>query len=128
MKKIELEKLTIELISSNILLISLKDSVVIEEADVIEVKKHNLELTQGKDYVIVFDSGNYTTISEEGRKLMSSPEIELNRKASAFVINSLGQKLIANFYLKVDRPKVPTKFFSDKEKAMNWVKEILASS
>lgn len=125
MEKIELDKLTIKLIASNILLITLVEGVTIEKEDVIEVKKHNLKLTKGNDYVIVFDSGHYTSISKDARELMSSTEIEKNRKASAFVIHSLSQKLLGNFYLKVNKPNVPTKLFSDKEKALNWVKEIL---
>jgi len=46
-------------------------------------------------------------------------------KADAFVINSMAQKIIANFYLKISTPERPTKFFRDKTEAINWLKTIL---
>ncbi len=125
MQKIELNKLTIELIASNLILITLNDGVTIEVEDVHEVKKHNLSLTKGNDYAIVFDAGYYTTITKEAREIMTSSKIEKGRKASAFVISGLSQKILGNFYVKINKPGVPTKFFSDKEKAIIWAKEIL---
>lgn len=120
-----LNKLTIELLAANLILITLNEGITIEVEDVHEVKKHNLELTKGNDYVIVFDSGLYTSISKEARELMTSKKIEQHRKASAFIINSLSQKLLGNFYIKINKPNSPTKFFSAKEKAIKWAKEIL---
>jgi hypothetical protein len=46
-------------------------------------------------------------------------------KADAFVIKSMAQKIIANFYLKISTPERPTKFFKNKTEAINWLKTIL---
>jgi hypothetical protein len=46
-------------------------------------------------------------------------------KADAFVIKSVAQKIIANFYLKISTPERPTKFFKNKTEAINWLKTIL---
>ena len=46
-------------------------------------------------------------------------------KADAFVISSMAQKIIANFYLKISTPERPTKFFKDKNEANNWLKTFL---
>jgi len=43
--------------------------------------------------------------------------------ADAFVISSMSQKIFANFYLKIFTPERPTKFFNDKEDAINWLKQ-----
>lgn len=46
-------------------------------------------------------------------------------KADAFVIKSMAQKILANFYLKINSPERPTKFFNNREEAYNWIKEYL---
>jgi len=43
-------------------------------------------------------------------------------KADAFVISSMAQKIIANFYLKINSLERPTKFFKEKEEAIKWLK------
>jgi hypothetical protein len=125
MKKIELDKLTIELIASNIIFISLKEGVTIEDYDVAEVKKNNLKLTKGLDYAAILETGNYTSITKEARELMASSEMEVSRKATAFIITSLAQKLIGNFYLRVNKPNSLTKIFSEKENAIKWIETII---
>jgi len=44
--------------------------------------------------------------------------------ADAFIIHTLSQKIIANFYLKIQKPVVPTKFFSNSMDAEKWLLEI----
>jgi hypothetical protein len=43
-------------------------------------------------------------------------------KADAFVIRSIAQKIIANFYLKITTPERPTKFFKVKSEAVEWLR------
>lgn len=43
------------------------------------------------------------------------------QQSEAFLINGLGQKLIANFYLKVMSPKVPTKIFNTLNGSLEWL-------
>ena len=45
--------------------------------------------------------------------------------ADAFVIKSIAQRILSNFYLKVSRPERPTRFFNDKEEAITWLKNYL---
>ena len=42
-------------------------------------------------------------------------------RADAFVIKSMAQKILANFYLKIHKPERPTKFFNSKEDAIMWL-------
>jgi hypothetical protein len=44
-------------------------------------------------------------------------------KADAFVIHSLPQKILGNFYLKFKSPQIPTHFFNSKEKAIQWLNQ-----
>lgn len=46
-------------------------------------------------------------------------------KADAFVIKSMSQRILANFYVKINKPERPTKFFNSKEDAIIWLKQYL---
>lgn len=46
-------------------------------------------------------------------------------KADAFLINSAAMKLIANFYLKINKPERPTRMFNSKKEAIAWLKLFL---
>lgn len=46
-------------------------------------------------------------------------------KADAFVIKSMAQRILANFYIKIHKPERPTKFFSSKDDAILWLKQYL---
>lgn len=40
----------------------------------------------------------------------------------AIVIRNLAQKIMGDFYIKFNRPKMPTKIFYSVEKALEWIK------
>lgn len=43
----------------------------------------------------------------------------------AVVISSAAHRMMANFYMKINRPKIPTKFFNDLESSIAWSNEQL---
>ena len=82
------------------------------------------ELGEEKLPVLVLCSEHATTNSE----LLKTISKNINNpysKADAFVIKSMAQKILANFYIKINKPERPTKFFNDKDDAINWLKPFL---
>ncbi len=124
-EKISLNKSTIELLAPNLILVTLKDNSAIEVEDIIEIKAANSKLTKGTDYGVIMDSGNFTSISAEARNLTATKEMEGKRIAMSIVINSLSQRLIVNFFLKINKPLVPTKSFSNEAEAREWIEAII---
>ncbi|MGZ3885614.1 MAG: DUF7793 family protein [Bacteroidia bacterium] len=45
--------------------------------------------------------------------------------ADALITDSLAMRLIANSYIKFNRPEVPTRMFSDEKKAIEWLHTFL---
>lgn len=43
----------------------------------------------------------------------------------AFVLGSMAQKILANFYIKINKPERPTRFFNDVETALIWLKNYI---
>jgi len=84
------------------------------------------ELNENKPMLILHVPGKHTNIDDETRKFLSSEKGVKNRLAFAFVLQSLGQKLVANFFLKVNKPKIPTRFFTSQHEAEKWLLSVKA--
>lgn len=74
---------------------------------------------------VLIVSQEYTSITSAGMKYSAGPEGTKYSKAEAFVIHSLFQKMLANFYLNFNKPKVPTRFFNEYIKAERWLKRFV---
>lgn len=123
MKKTELDKAYIELLAPNIIQVTVKDNSVMDVEDIIDIKQVNLELTQDHNYGLIIESGKYTSISNEARTMMTTKAIEEKRAATAIVIHNLAQRLLADFFMRINKPSIPTKIFSNKESALEWIKK-----
>lgn len=90
--------------------------------DILNVYKQ--ELTE-KKVPILHVLGNYTNFTSEAKVYGASPEGLAFSSAEAFVYNSLPHQIIGNFYLAINKPSVPTKFFKIKTEAEDWLKTFL---
>lgn len=61
-------------------------------------------------------------IESEVRNYLVQPQRAERVIADALVINNLPHRLLADFYLKFNRPDIPTRFFSSEEEAREWLK------
>jgi len=68
--------------------------------------------------------GEHTIADIEAVKLSCSEKGSIYKLVDAFVISSLPQKLIANFYIRVIKPVTPTRFFTKLEDAEKWLAEV----
>lgn len=74
------------------------------------------------DIGIVHAAGTLTTIEPGVREYMAGNTRYAHKVAEAFVVQNLGQRILANFYLRISRPACPTEVFTTEEEAVNWVK------
>ena len=69
----------------------------------------------------IYEFKSFADVDPDVRE-WSSSEIDVKYTVvDAIVINSIGQKILADFYLKINRPKQPTKIFTSIDKAIEWV-------
>lgn len=71
---------------------------------------------------IVHSAGTLTTIEPGVREYLASNSRYAHKIAEAFVVKNLGQRILANFYLRIARPACPTEVFTSEEEAVKWVK------
>jgi len=89
-----------------------------------ELTKAAEELGGGKKLYNLINVGELTLPDKEARELSCSKAGSVYKKADAFVINSLPQKIVANLMMKINLPTVPTKFFNSLEEAEKWLQHL----
>lgn len=78
-------------------------------------------LGQGKKMPIFFTAHEFLTVSEEGRVFAASKEGVNYTLVNAVLIDSLPKKILFNFFINFNRPIAPTKGFTTKEDAFEWL-------
>jgi len=101
---------------------SIHPGVHLEVEDMLAIKKANQSIAGGVPYVVLVSSGHLSSISNEARLLTASREFALGTIAKALLIRSMGHRIVGNFYLAVNRPVLPTQIFTEREKALVWLR------
>lgn len=78
-------------------------------------------LGEGNKMPIYMTIHEFLSVSNEGRVFASSPEGVKYTLANALLIDSLPKKILFNFFVKFNKPIAPTKGFTTKEDAFNWL-------
>lgn len=123
---IEIECAEIYLRPDKIIVLKYKPDYDVELADVKEVEKVFIELSQGGDiYCLMDTSGRLNNYSNEAQKFLSK-EASIVRedkiKCSAVVIDNLANRILAHFFSKFFKPKFRMKIHSNQSDAIQWLK------
>lgn len=79
------------------------------------------EMTDGVSYPYIYSAEDGSvTFTTEGNVYSKQHQHLFPKICSAFVTKSLAQRLIANFYLKINKPENPSKLFKTLEEAEIW--------
>lgn len=82
-----------------------------------------LKLTDGKTMPLYTDIRGLISIDTISRKYLAGGEAIKNLSAGAIRVNGLISKLAANIFIVVEKPPVPTKLFTDRDKAIAWLEK-----
>ena len=91
---------------------------------VIESGYQFLDENGGGKFYNIYEFDSFSDVEPEVREWAADTNGNLYTFCDAIVIRNLAQKIIADFYLKVNKPKMPTKIFYSVDKAYEWIKEI----
>jgi hypothetical protein len=120
-KKIETSAAHISLCDDGIVRVLFKKKV---EIDIIRTKENHEaynKLVENKKYAFLFyaEDGDVIYTNEAG-KYSRSMEEAYPKTCIAVLVKTLGHRLIANFYLKINKPKVPFMVFNNLKDAEAW--------
>lgn len=120
--RFEYKKLIVSVYSNRILYVVIKPDCLIEFEDIKQVTAYVRSLGP-KQYLNLFEFSQHASTDDSVRKWASDPEGNKWTIADAIVINGLDQKLIADFYVKINMPVKPTKLFGNVNEALEWLLE-----
>lgn len=80
-----------------------------------------IQLSNGNKVGCIFFVVDDIVITPEMRADAATAEYNSPYIAMALVSPSMAMRMIGNFYLRVNRPVIPTRFFSSLESAEEWI-------
>ena len=110
--------------SNHIVLVTVNEGVFIELEDMQEIYEARRSLVGEEKFGVLVDASKDASISKAARNHQAEDN-DKNKLAVAYVANSSSMMMLVNFYLKFNRPVIPSRLFSDVEDAKQWLEETL---
>jgi len=86
-----------------------------------EISRGFREVCPDRKFLMFFFSEYPMDVSRDTMSFSATPEGCAYSLAEAYLINSSVQTYLANIYLTVFKPVVPTKMFRNRDKAVHWL-------
>jgi hypothetical protein len=106
---------------NHLVVISPFEGATIDAKEYIEQYHKVVELTGGVSSCVLILTSPFLNVTKAAREESLKPEWQKYTIAQAIVVNNLANRILGNFYIKVMRPKVPNKLFSNEAEAKKWL-------
>lgn len=124
---VEIEKtfrnITMRLYDNDIMNVIFHDNCYIDLRDIKETMVWMNEELRGRMFVNLMEGAYNSDLAPEVREFGASGKENKFTIADAIVISSQAHDLVSNFYVKFNKPVKPTKIFTDRNKAIEWLLE-----
>lgn len=123
-RQIELTEATLSLREDGIVVVFYHDNTVLDIPLQLKMADAFNQIANGIPTLFVFTAGEGVTITKEARDNALKLEDSTPIKASAVVADNLAYRIIANFFLKVQKPKGKYRVVANLEDAIKWLKSL----
>ena len=86
-----------------------------------KVVEDRMKLSNKRVMPLLVDIKNLVSVDVQTRRWMATEEALAYLSAGAFIINNTLTRLFFNTFLKLDKPKIPTRGFPNESKALIWL-------
>ena len=97
------------------------DLAQIQKQHLVQIKEIIGELGRGNKMRIYISTNPLLHSTNEAREFAASDEAQEFTFANAVLVNTAAKKILFNLYLKINKPKIPTKGFNNREDALAWL-------
>lgn len=104
-----------------IIVLQCNDNHTYSKEEIIENHETIRKLSPHQKAFVLTIAGRYTSIEPEAKKYTAAGRHESFIGAEAFVIHNLAQRILAQFYFKINKPIVASEYFTDLNKAEKWI-------
>jgi hypothetical protein len=81
-----------------------------------------VEYFEGKSYPLVVNFSGLKGITKEAREYLAVEGVQLVTSGAFIVVSPLA-KVLGNLFLMLNKPKVPTRLFNEKDAAVKWIEQ-----
>ena len=81
-----------------------------------------LAFVEGQDLPILVEGLAVKDLTKEAREVLSAKKANQHALALAVIVQNPVTRTIANFFLKFQQPPYPSKLFTDRERAEQWLR------
>lgn len=120
-KKAETQIAHVSLCSDGIIRVMIKKQADIDAQQLKILFDAFNQIVEGKAYAYIYYTEDMTSnFIDDGRAFAKREEFSFPKICNAVIVTRLAHKLIANFYLKFNKPHYPYKVFNDMNEAEKW--------
>ena len=121
LQEINIDYCCLQLFENNLVRIDIKGNYNIGAIESEEITKQLGILSKGKKMLVLMIADEITQFDQGAREYSASEAGSKYTLADALVVKNLAQRILANFYVTVNKPKIPSKTFNSEEEAKNWL-------
>lgn len=123
-KEIRTKTIRLRKLSNGVIHYSFLPNAEVDIEQHIENNEALIELTAGTPAPILVDASELVNITPKAREKIKELEDVNVSLARAYVTKSLGHKLLIMIFMKINKPSIPQRVFSDYNEAMQWLMEV----
>ncbi len=112
-------------IQDEILIVVYKTGIEINKKIAEEIVSSRLLFTHHKKMPAIIISQGVVSIDKPAREYLASPEATEGLAATAIIVNSPFSRFLGNFFIEVNKTKMPVKIFSNLPQAKNWLHQFI---
>ena len=87
------------------------------------IVQDRLTVSNGVTMPVFIDLTNAISMDKVARKYLATGDAMRYLSASALLVRNEITKLGGNIYVRIGKPSIPTKLFTDQEKAIHWLQQ-----
>lgn len=123
--RLELPEIGILEYRRRILTVRVKEGLEISEKTLHTIFTEAAKLAGNESYAFLADMRKQVSSSPSARRYGAKNPFQKNHLAYALLAENLAEVMLSNFFIKVNRPAVPSRLFRDEESAINWLEKFL---
>ena len=108
------------LIEDNVLVVNYKEGLHITYEIAEQIVRDRLTFTKGKKMPVIINSHGVISIDKPAREFLASENGTVGLLATAIIVDSDYTRLLGNFFIIVNKTKIPVRIFSDIPRSVKW--------
>jgi len=97
--------------------------LIITEEAAISIVGKRIRISKGRTYPALVDFCQIQYITKVAREYFAKGDGIRYLNSGAFLVKSQVQTIFINFFLMINKPVLPTKLFTDRQEAINWLQQ-----